>query len=131
MQGVPGTAQGYRYTGEIGLRANRAQEQALVHDNVDSSLAAISVGGTVAGAGVWLFRPETSGLINWEFSEIIADGKTHCCQGAMSDEGGQTPAKIPGRLLVALKSGAEMLVEQQAGGCSGGPAFVDPVVYKR
>ena len=54
MQGVPGAAQGNWYTGEIGHRANRAQEPSLVPDNVDSSLAAISVGGPMAGAGVCL-----------------------------------------------------------------------------
>ncbi|MCH7737676.1 MAG: hypothetical protein IH872_09795 [Chloroflexi bacterium] len=58
-------------------------------------MAATSVGGTVAGAGVWLFLPEHSGLINREFSEIFAGGKTYCFQGAMSDEGGQTPAEFP------------------------------------
>ena len=131
MQDVPGTAQGNWYTGETGAHANWAQELALVHDNVDPSLAAISIGGTITGVGVWIFRPDNSGLINREFSEIFADGKTYCYQGALSDEGGQTTTKFPGRLLVALKSAAEMLVEQQAGGCSGGPEFVDPVVYKR
>ena len=49
----------------------------------------------------------------------------------MTDEGGQTPTESPGRLLAALNSGAEMLVERQDGGGSGGAAFVGPVTYMR
>ncbi len=85
----------------------------------------------MAAAGVWLFAPEKSGLINREFSEIFADEKTYRFHGALSDEGGQTPTEFPGRLLVELKSGGVMLVEQQAGDCSGGPAMIDPTIYKR
>ena len=85
----------------------------------------------MAGAGVWLFRPESKGLVNRDFSEISADGRTYCFQGSTKDEGGQTPAKFPGRLLIELKSDAERLVETLDGDCSGGPAFVGPVTYKR
>ena len=131
MQDIPGTAQGNWYTGEIGAHANWSQELALVHDNVDPALAAISIGGQVMDHGVWLFRPESSGLINRDFSEVTTDGMVYCYQGASTDQGGQNNTPFPGRLLVALTSPTEMLVEQQDGGCSGCGAFVDPVTYRR
>jgi len=131
MQDIPGTSQGNWYTGETGAHANWSQELALVHDNVDPDLAAISIGGTVTGAGVWLFRPESSGLINRDFPDVSADGRTYCYQGAMTDQGGQIPTPFPGRLLISLTSDTEMLVEQQDGACADGAAFVDPVTYRR
>ena len=39
--------------------------------------------------------------------------------------------KSPGNLLMVLKRATEMLVEQQDGDRSDGPASVDQVVYKR
>ena len=78
---------------------------ALVHDNVDPTLTAISIGGTVSSAGVWLFAPESTGLVNRDFS-------------AVSAEGGQTPAPFPGRLLISLNNDTEMLVERQDGDCT-------------
>lgn len=131
MQDIPGTAQGNWYTGITGRNANTSQELALVHDHVDPAMAAISIGGTVADAGVWLFRPEYSGLVNRDFSSVSADSQTYCYQGAMTVQGGQTPTPFPGRLLISLTSDTEMLVEQQGGGCGDGAAFVDPVTYKR
>ena len=131
MQDIPGTAQGNWYTGETGAHANWSQELALVHDNVDPALAAISIGGTVNGSGVWLFLPESSGLVNRDFADVAADGRTYCYEGAMNDEGGQTPAPFPGRLLISLTSDTEMLVERHDGGCAEGVAFVAPTIYKR
>ena len=98
---------------------------------MDPALAAISIGGQVMDHGVWLFRPESSGLINRDFSEVTTDGMVYCYQGASTDQGGQNNTPVPGRLLVALTSPTEMLVEQQDGGCSGCGAFVDPVTYRR
>ena len=49
----------------------------------------------------------------------------------MTDEGGQTPAPFPGRLLISLTSETQMMVERQDGGCTDGAAFVDRVTYSR
>ena len=130
MQDIPGTAQGNWYAGEMGP-SDWSRELALVHDNVDPDLAAISIGGTVTDPGVWLFSPEYSGLINRDFSDIAPDGRTYCYQGAMTFIDGRATALFPGRLLMSLTSDAEMLVERQEGGCADGAAFVDPVTYKR
>ncbi|MCH8989907.1 MAG: hypothetical protein IIA92_14025 [Chloroflexi bacterium] len=132
MQDIPGTAQGnWWYAGQTVVQTAWNRQLALVHDNVDPSLAAISIGGIVTGTGVWLFRPESSGRINRDFSDVTADGQTYCYHGAMTDDSSQTKTPFPGRLLVALNSDTEMLVERQDGGCADGAAFVDPVTYRR
>jgi len=66
-----------------------------------------------------------------DFSDVSADGRTDCYQGAINDEGGQTSAPFPGWLLISLTSDTEMLLERQDRGCADGVAFVDPVIYKR
>lgn len=131
MQDIPGTAQGNWYTGEPGAHSDWSQQLGLLHDHIDPGMAAISIGGKVMDHGVWNFRPESSGLVNRDFSDISADGKTYCFQGALKKQGSQTPTLFPGRLLVALNSATEMLVEQQDGGCSDNPVLIDPVAYQR
>ena len=49
----------------------------------------------------------------------------------MTDEGGQTPGPLPGRLLISLTRETQMMVEQQDGGCTDGAVFVDPVTHSR
>jgi hypothetical protein len=85
----------------------------------------------VSGAGVWLSRPAGSGLINRNFGKIFADRKTDFIQRTMTDDGGKTAEEFPGSLLLVLRQATEMLVEEQDGGGSGGPAMVHPVIYKR
>ena len=85
----------------------------------------------MTGAGVWLFRPESSGLISRDFPDISADGRTYCYQGATTDESGRTSTPIPGRLLISSTGDIEILAEQQDGGCVDGAAFIDPVTYRR
>ena len=131
MQDIAGTAQGNWYTGEPGPQTNWSQELALVHDNVDPAMAAISIGGTVADSGVWFFPAENGGLVNRDFSEVSVDGQTYCYEGAMTDQSSQYSTVFPGRLLISLTAEAEMAVEQQNGNCSDGLDFVDPVFYKR
>ena len=84
MQDIPGAAQGNWYAAGIEGPANRSLQLGLLHDNVDPALGAISIGGIVTNHGVWLFRPETDGLINRDFGDITADGQTYCFQGALN-----------------------------------------------
>ena len=131
MQDVPGTAQGNWFTGPLDRPANWTQEMALVHDHVDPSLAAISIGGTVMEMGVWLFLPEDGGLINREFSQVVPDGRIYCYQGAVSSQFGQGNPKFPGRLLIRMDTEQSMSVERQDGPCQNGVGLVEPVVYQR
>lgn len=131
MQDLPGTAQGNWYASDAGTQTDWSKELALVHDNVDPSLATISIGGTVSEHGVWNFPPNSSGVINRDFSGVTADGLTYCYQGALTDQGSQTPIPFPGRLLISLTTDTEMLVERQDGDCAGSTAFANPVTYRR
>ena len=66
-----------------------------------------------------------------DFFAISADRTTHSFQRATTDEGIRSPANFPGGLSAVLKDPTEILVEQQDGGNSHGPAPVDPVVQER
>lgn len=131
MQDIPGTAQGNWYTGRSAAHAEWSKELSLVHDYIDPTLSAISVGGTVMDAGIWLFHAEDAGTVNRDFGQVIPDGRVYCYQGAVSTEGGQSPTVLPGRLLISLISETELLLEHQDGNCGGPPVFVDSVTYQR
>ena len=53
---------------------------ALVKDNVDPSLSAISVGnvGTSIDGSVTRFSPASFGILNRDFSQVTADGQSYC-----------------------------------------------------
>ncbi|PKB64020.1 MAG: hypothetical protein BZY80_04360 [SAR202 cluster bacterium Io17-Chloro-G2] len=131
MQDVPGTVQGNWFTGSFDGHTNWEQEMALVHDHIDPTLAAISIGGSVMDMGVWLFPPEQRGLINREFSQVKPDGRIYCYQGGLSSEFGQKYPEFPGRLLIRMETEESMSVERQDGSCENGLGFSDPVVYQR
>ena len=131
MQDVPGTAQGNWFTGSFGGPVDWSKELSLVHDYIDPTNSAISVGGTIMESGLWLFDSKNTGPVNRDFAQVVPDSQVHCYQGGVSTQGGQTPTIFPGRLLISLTSGTEMLVEHQGGDCSELPVFVDPVTYKR
>jgi hypothetical protein len=95
---------------------------------MDSQPAAISIGGTVSGAGLLVLLPVPAGLINRNSGNISTDRKTDLIQRTMTDDGGKTAEEFPGSLLPVLRQAPEMLVEQPDGGCSGGLALVHPVI---
>ena len=136
MQDVPGTAQGNWFTGSFGGQSDWSQELSLVHDHIDPTKSAISVGGTIMESGLWLFDAEDAGAedagaVNRDFAQVVLDGRVYCYQGGVSTQGGQSPSTFPGRLLISLTSRTEMLVEHQAGNCGQLPDFVNPVTYQR
>jgi len=131
MQDVPGTAQGNWFAGSLGERVGWSKELSLVHDHVDPTKSAISVGGTIMDSGIWLFDAEDAGTVNRGFDQVVPDGRVYCYQGGLSTAGGRSPTVFPGRLLISLTSETELLAERQDGNCDGLPAFVDPVMYQR
>ena len=131
MQDLDGTARGNWFFGESTRGTDWKNQLALVHDHVDPSLAAISVGGVVMDQGIWLFTPEDSGLINREFSQVQSDGATYCYHGAVSTEGGSDPTPFPGRLLLLMPGDFTLLLERQDGDCDGDWELADPVEYQR
>ena len=131
MQDVPGTAQGNWFTGSFDGHVDWSKELSLVHDYIDPTKSAISVGGTIVESGLWLFDAEDAGTVNRDFDQVVPDGRVYCYQGAVSTQGGQSPTVLPGRLLISLTSETELLAERQDGNCDGLPLFVDPVTYQR
>jgi hypothetical protein len=78
MQDLPGTAQGLWY--RPGAPSSPEDPHlALVHDNVDPTIPAFSVGTSVTGLspGVYTFTPQPSGLVDRDFP-TVAPGSTYC-----------------------------------------------------
>ncbi len=131
-QDVPSTARGNWFLDEMSRLANWDEQLALVLDNVDPSLAAISIGGTLMQPSLWYFEPASEGTLNRAFDEVQLDGKTYCYEGAVGSQGqrGASP-EFPGRLLVELRDETTLLVELQEGGCAGQPQLSTPITYLR
>ena len=98
---------------------------AIVHNNIDPTKAELSIGGFVTkNAGVSIFTPKHSGLIDREPSEVKADGMVYCYNLAGA-------AYLDGKLLIALLDGRHLKVEHQAGKCTGHEALKNPAAYQR
>ena len=130
MQDVPGTAQGNWFAVGSSGGTDWQSELALVHDHVDPTRAAISVGGVVMEQGLWLFTAENNGQINREFSQVTPDDGLYCYHGAISNEGG-VESPFPGRLLLSMPGASRLLLERQDGECDGDWELVEPVEYLR
>jgi len=112
-QDVAGTAQGiWVHEGAISIYPED-QNIALVHDNVDPTVGAFSLGPPVLGVGSTVFRftPAHAGLDNREFSEVTNDGQVYC-YGPIST----------GAMMVKLDTATRLLADFQDGAtCNGGP----------
>ncbi len=78
-QDEPGTAQGVWFP--KGTKETYPEDRglSLVHDNIDPSKAAFSVGtSSNIPSGLYYFRPENAGTINRDFRDVKADGKIYC-----------------------------------------------------
>jgi len=130
-QDLAGTAQGNWFTGvATTMHDGWDNHLALVHDNVDPSTAAISIGGVFSEPGVWLFTPGPSGQINRDFSSVKPDGTVYCFEGARNAQPGGRG--FDGRLLVQLVSGTELMIERQDASCTTDDlTFNTPLSYRR
>jgi hypothetical protein len=130
-QDLAGTAQGNWFSGiDTTMHERWDHHLALVHDNVDPSTAAISIGGIVSEPVVWYFAPEVSGQINRDFTSVKPDGTIYCFEGAVDAR--QDAGGLEGRLLVHLVSETELMIELQAGLCADEHLSFDaPVTYQR
>jgi len=122
FQDKAGTLQGNWFNGPPAqTNGNITKMAALVHENFDPTLGAISIGGTIGVHGVWDFTPAHSGTINREFSEVTPGDSIYCYQAA----------GMPGRLLIQLVTDTTLSIEHQSGGCTGNVAFASAVAYQR
>jgi len=124
---VPGTAMGNWFR-EGAPTHPEDPHLALVRDNVDPGVYAISAGTSLGGlAGyVVLFDPQAGGVVDRAFDEI-SDGRIYCYPSQRSGSG--APA---GRVLLQLDGADRLQAEFQAGlACTGELAFSEPVSYVR
>jgi hypothetical protein len=128
VQNLIDTAQGTWFLGPKET-VDESRHLSLVHENIDTSMGAISVGGTISKTGKVHFTPRQSGTINREFSQVKADGLTYCYQ----DEGTIQVDKwyIPGRFLFQLVDNTHLKAEYQSGKCTGAEKFGTPLEYER
>ncbi len=116
-QDRPGTAQGNWYA-----RGADAQHEdphlALVHDNIDPTIGAFSIGTTLPPSpGVWRFVPTSAGYLNREFSQVTPDSHTYCYDAFVE---GSPPGA--GHLVLQLLSASTLQIERQNGSsCGAGP----------
>jgi len=122
FQDRAGTLQGNWFNGTPDqTNGNVSKMMALVHENFDGGLDAISIGGTVGIHGVWDFSPTHTGTTNREFSEVTPGGSIYCYQAS----------NMPGRILIQLVTATTLSIEHQSGACTGTFAFVSAFAYQR
>ena len=112
MQDVPGTAQGRWY---LGTSAQDDRNLALVHDNVDPAIGAISVGTAIPPlpSRVYRFTPAMSGRVRTDFSLVTADGSIHCYDAT------DAPDRV---ILLQLLSATTVRIEGLMQAACGDPA---------
>lgn len=123
-QDEPGTAQGIWFVAGTTETYPEDPHLALVHDNIDPTQPAFSVGQSLSRAGlpaesrlnpgVYIFAPEAAGQRNREFRDLAVDGQVYCYDTLQYHLGGI--------VLVQVTSAATLRIERQAAaGCGAGP----------
>ena len=113
-QDLAGTVQGkWFFPGAPNLPDN--PHLALVHDDVDPSQGAFSVGSSLTGAtsAVYEFTPASSGQTRRDFGQVTADGNVYCY-----DSFGSSSIVF----ILQLVNASTLRIEQQsAASCGAGP----------
>lgn len=122
MQDVPGTAQGKWYRAATPT-SPEDPHLALVHDNVDPTRAAFSVGTSVPGLGpgVLAFFPTSAGQVGRDFRDVVP-GSIYCWD------------LTGGRAILQLTSATALQLQFDAGAsCGAGPWTLGPaaVAFER
>lgn len=120
MQDLPGTAQGNWFTPGVSLAIPFQQPDpwlALVHEYIDAAQPIFSAGNSIKElrAGVYGFKPETSGKINRDFSQVKADGAVYCYDSFLTGKslGGIGMGSARGIVLLAMPTESTLRVEKQ------------------
>lgn len=124
MQDVFGTAQGVWF--KVGADSKEEDAQiTLGHHNVLAQKGIFSI-GTMAmptvEVGAYPFDPKPSGLINRDFKNITADGKTYCFEpSALTGT-----YRYPFRVILQMTSSTKLKIEgQKTQDCGSGPWTFD------
>jgi len=101
-QDVPGTAQGLWFIKNTDPKTWEYEQDhlALVHDNYNPALGAISIGLSLERLGIpseeYEFEPQHTGQVNKDFNEVTPDGQIYCY-----GQHGDTIAKVQGSLVLS------------------------------
>ena len=121
MQDVPGTAQGNWFVPGKNHRnsTDLSPMLGLAHDYVDPAQPIMAIGNSIKGVnmGLYSFRVATDGLVNRDFGEVKADGRTYCYDSFVQGQsaGGMPLGRPSGILLVSMPSDTTLKVELVAG----------------
>jgi hypothetical protein len=131
MQDIPNTLKGNWFH-------ESAQKESVVDWNVflafvdhyeDPSIQVVSIAGIFTDPSLFKFMPKTSGEINRELSQVTADGKIYCYEGANVIRNFET---VPlGKVLVQMINHESLQIEHQMGSCTGSESFTEPAIYNR
>ena len=102
---------------------------ALVHDNIDPTQPAFSIGLSFTGltSGVYTFEPKATGFINRDFLDVKVDGAVYCYQyrnkGSMVD--------LPNAsIILKLEDSKSLRIERRYCDCSCAPySFASALSY--
>jgi hypothetical protein len=122
MQDRADTAQGRWYAGDAPMEDPHL---ALVHDNVDPTLGAFSVGTSIPDlpSAVYAFTPAASGPKNADFGRVGADGTVYCYDAPERWWGGRhilLRMPTPTTLEIAAAAGATCDADPAAWTVGGG-----------
>jgi len=122
-QDEPGTVQGKWYLPGEPVPFPEDPHIALVHDNVDPTIGAFSVGNSLPSlkSGVYFFNPVNEGFVNRDFDQVVADDDIYCYELYVSG-GGHAPRSVPSIILIHLITDTTLRIEaQSASSCGSGP----------
>ena len=121
-QNIKGSIQGMWYGGSKKEENLEFQGKglAIVHDNVDPTKGAISIGGNFMEKDTIIYTPTHTGFINREPSEVTADGNIYCYNARNEDS-----------ILIQLIDDKHLKVEHKNTICSDDSMFIKPFNYQR
>ena len=97
---------------------------ALVKDNIDPSIQAISTGNSIPGlpSNVYYFVPQSSGFTNRHFVDVKADGNTYCYTLGILNFPFPGNSLIPSTsVIIKMENGSTLSVEKRNCDCSCAP----------
>jgi hypothetical protein len=129
VQDVAGTAQGLWFLPGVPT-SPEDPHLALVHDNVDPSQPVFSVGNDTFGlsSGTYTYTPQSSGIVDRDFSAITNDGLTYICH--YWEVG--NPSTPIGTILLQMPTATTLQIEAQSYNAGGPWSFQgNEVLFER
>jgi len=131
MQDIASTAQGNWYYGSGNTNDPESWQNdlALVHDNRDTTLGVLAVGGRIGQPVSIMFHPTNSGVYNRAFSEVQPGSTLYCYQSDVNTGyGARSPQQ---HAIIQLVDAMHLKIELQPGACSQPYVFASPTIYER